>query len=464
MKDSIVFMSDGYKYTHWNQYPENTELIRSYLESRGGQFGNTCFFGLQGILKEHFVGNVLTLDAIKEATPFFKDYFGGREIFNAGGWTRMLEKHGGILPVSIRSVPEGTVVPVSNALMTVENTDPEFPWLTNYLESLLLHVWYPTTVCTLSREIKILLLDYLEKSGASPEGIAFALNDFGFRGVSSVESAQIGGAAHLVNFMGTDNVQGVRYAMKMYGAPVCGGSLPATEHSTMTIKGREGEAGQVDRLLNENPTGLIACVGDSYNMFEFISTILADRRDKILARDGVFVTRPDSGDPPVMSVEVLNRLGEVFGHSTNEKGFKVLPPQVRSIYGDGINYDSIGDICEAVLAAGWSLENLVFGMGGALLQIVNRDTQKFATKVSQATIDGENFDVYKDPITDPGKRSKRGHLKLIRKMGDHGEYFTTVPFSAEGEDHLIEVFRDGELLIDQRFEGVQAKATTSPPM
>ena len=461
MKDSIVFMSDGYKYTHWNQYPQGTTNVHSYLESRGGKFPATAFFGLQGLLKEHLVGPVLTSDAIFEATPFFQDYFGGRKIFNEYGWFRMLEKHGGRLPVSIKAVLEGTVVETRNVLMTVENTDEEFPWLTNFLESILLHVWYPTTVCTLSREIRKVFLKNLALSGGDPAGVSFMLNDFGFRGVSSVESAQAGGAAHLVNFLGTDNVQGIRYAMKMYGAPMCGGSIPATEHSVMTIQGREGEAAQVDRLLEQNPTGLVACVGDSYNMFEFIDKILKDRKEQILDRDGVFIVRPDSGDPVQMSVEVLTKLASLFGYIKNREGFVVLPPQVRAIYGDGINYDSICNIQEAVMSAGFAVENLAFGMGGALLQQVDRDTQKFATKASEATIGGKRYDVYKNPVTDPVKRSKRGRMKLVRAMGTHGEYHTTVSLSEEGEDRLVEVFRDGELLVDQTFDEVKERADVS---
>ncbi len=457
MKDSIVFLSDGYKYTHWNQYPKGTTNIYSYLESRGGDFDATAFFGLQGILKEHLVGQVLTSQDIFEALPFFQDYFGGQKLFNEYGWFRMLEKHGGQLPVSIKAVPEGTVVPTRNVLMTVENTDEEFPWLTNFLESLLLHVWYPTTVCTLSREIKKVFLKNLALSGGDPSVADFMLNDFGFRGVSSVESSQAGGAAHLVNFRGTDTVQGVRYAMKMYGADVCGGSIPATEHSVMTLRGREGEAAQVDLLLDQNPTGLVACVGDSYSIFNFIDTILRDRRERILAREGVVITRPDSGDPIQMSVEVLTRLASVFGYFKNKKGFVVLPPQVRAIYGDGINYDSIGEIQNAIMAAGFAVENLAFGMGGALLQGVNRDTQKFATKAAEAIIDEERYDVYKDPITDPGKRSKRGRMKLVRTT-DTGTGLTTVPAHAEGEDQLVEVFRDGELLVDQSFNEVRGRA------
>ncbi len=456
MKESLIYKSDGYKYTHWGVYPEGTQYIQSYLESRGGMFDSVMWNGLQPILKEHLVGDVITADDIKDAQPFMTQYLGGPQIFNAQGWERMLSRYGGKLPMSICSAPEGSTIPVSNVLMTMLNTDSEFPWLTNFLESLLLHVWFPTTVGTLSREIKKVCKEYLLMTGCNLEGLPFMLNDFGFRGVSSVESAQIGGTAHLINFMGTDNTPAVRYAMKMYGADVCGFTAVATEHSVMTIKGRAGEVTQLDRLLDVHETGLVACVGDSYNMMEFVSTHLAARKDRILARDGKFVCRPDSGDPVKMSVDVMNRLGAVFGYTENDAGYKVLPPQVGMIYGDGINYESIRQILEALMAAGWAASNIVFGMGGGLLQQLDRDTQEFAIKAWEAIIDDECFEVFKDPITSSGKRSKAGAHKLVKKMGTF-EY-TTVPISAEGEDVLIQVFCNGELLVDVPYEDVRKHA------
>ncbi len=461
MKDSIVFSADGYKYSHAHMIPDGTTTISSYTESRGGRFPHVCWFGQQGIIKESLVGPVLELKDIEEAKPFFRDYFAGREIFDGHAWERMYEKHGGYLPISIRSAPEGLVIPTRNLLSMFESTDEDFPWLPNFLEDTLMHAWYPTPVCTLSMEIKKLMIEGLTSTESSLDGLLFMLNDFGLRGATGPEAAQRAGAAHLVHFMGTDNVPGLRWAMRMYRTGMVGGSIPATEHSVMTILGRMGEALQVDRLLDKNPTGMIACVGDSYDMFGFITDILAARKDRILARNGVFVVRPDSGDPPRMSVEVLNRLGKVFGYTTNSAEFKILPPQVRMIYGDGLNYESIIDILRAVHAAGWAIENMVFGMGGALLQSVNRDTQEFAIKTWEAIINGEVVEISKDPITSKGKRSKKGRHKLIKAMGEHGQYYETVPLSVEGEDQLVETLRDGRLLVEQTFKEVQANAAAS---
>ncbi len=392
--------------------------------------------------------------SIQEAKPFFKDYFGGQEIFHEHGWERMYEKHGGYLPLSFRSIPEGLVVPTGNVLETVHNTDDEFPWLTNFAESLNLHMWYPITVSTYSMEAKRAIAAGLLGTGAGLEGLLFTDNDFGFRAATSVQAARRAGFAHLVHSTGTDNVPGVRYAQQMYGAKVVGASLAASEHYIMTLKGKQGEPEQLDLMLDRFSTGLLACVADSYNIYDFINIYLRERKDRILARDGVFVVRPDSGDPPRMAVEVLNMLGDVFGYTTRGE-FKILPKQVRMIYGDGINYESIQQILLAVYQAGWSIENIVFGMGGARMQQVNRDTQQFATKVWEAIINGETFKVWKDPVTSHNKASKGGQHKLVREYGTHGRY-ATVPMDQPGQDILRETARDGRLIVEVSFEEVQA--------
>ena len=150
---------------------------------------------------------------ICEAEIFIKEHF-GTNVFNRSGWEYILSQHGGKLPVRIRAVPEGTLVDTKNVLFTVENTDPEVPWLTNYLETLLVQAWYPITVATNSWACKQLIIQYMERTSETMDAIPFMLHDFGYRGVSSVETAGIGGAAHLVNFLGTDTIAGILVARK----------------------------------------------------------------------------------------------------------------------------------------------------------------------------------------------------------------------------------------------------------
>ncbi len=453
MADSILFLTDSYKITHWKQYPPGTERVYSYFESRGGKFDSTVFFGLQYFLKKYLEGQRIFLSDIEEAHGFWKAHF-GQDLFNLDGWMHILDKHGGRLPVSIRAVPEGTSVPIRNVLLTVENTDPAVPWLTNILETLLVQVWYPMTVATLSREMKKLILSYLEKTG-TPELVDFKLHDFGFRGVSSVDSAGIGGGAHLVNFQGTDTARGIRFAMRYYGAEMCGFSIPASEHSTITSWGRAHEDDAFENMLVQYPEGLVACVSDSFDIFKACETWGTKFKEKILGRQGTLIVRPDSGDPPTVVGQVLDILGEKFGYTVNAKGYKVLPDQIRVIQGDGVNYAMIRQILAVMVLKGWSADNIAFGMGGALLQKMDRDTQECAFKCAEVTVDGRERDVYKDPITDHGKASKAGRLKLVFENGQ----YRTVRASEEGEDQLVEVFRNGEILRDYDFQEIRVRAS-----
>ena len=422
MRENIILLTDSYKLSHAKQYEPGTTKVYSYLESRGGKFDNTVFFGLQYYLERYLKGNVLEQWMIDEADEFCKGHFGNDSTFNKSGWQRLLDKHKGVLPVSIKAVAEGTVVPVKNVLATVENTDDEFPWLTNVLETLLHKVWYPITVATQSREIKKLIFSALDKSG-DVASLPFRCHDFSYRGVSSEETAALGCAAHMVNFMGTDTIAGLIMLKKYYDEPMAGFSIPASEHSTITSWGLDREVEACRNMLKQYPTGLVACVSDSRDIFDSCKNIWGGAlRDDVLARDGTLVIRPDSGDPLVVLPQLLDILWEKFGGNTNEKGYKVLDSHVRIIWGDGMSYETIGSIYEAAMNAGYSADNLTTGSGGALAQIVNRDTQKFAFKCSSITINGKERDVFKDPITDHGKISKKGHLCLYENS--NGEFLT----------------------------------------
>lgn len=454
---NIILATDSYKLTHWKQYPSNTTNVYSYFESRGGEFESTVFFGLQYYLMRYLEGVVVTEEKIQEAQEVASSHLGNPEHFNIDGWRHILEKHGGKLPVRIKAVPEGTVVPVSNVLMTIEVTDPKCFWLTNYLETMLVEVWYPTTVATISYNAKKIINRALEQTG-DPSLIDFKFHDFGYRGVSSQESAALGGAAHLVNFKGTDTMAALMLLREYYDEPCAGFSIPASEHSTISSWGREGELAAFRNMLEQHPTGVIACVSDSYNIWDACTKLWGtELKDMILSRDGTLVVRPDSGDPKTVDLKVLELLGESFGYTRNEKGYKVLDPHIRMIQGDGIDLESLKDILSHITSHGWSADNIAFGCGGGLLQKLNRDTQKFAFKASSVTIDGKNFDVYKDPITDQGKRSKRGRLALV-KVGDT---FVTKTELGDGEDDILqEVFLNGEVTSTQTLEEIRQRALT----
>ena len=460
---NLVLETDSYKFTHWKQYPPGTEFVYSYLESRGGMFGQVVFFGLQYYLQRYLSGVVVTEEDVSEARRFVDQHL-GLGMFNYEGWMHIVRRHGGKLPVMIKAVAEGSVVDVSNVLMTIENTDPACYWLPNYLETLLLKVWYPISVGTLSRAIRRVILSALERSG-DPALIDFKLHDFGYRGVSSEETAGIGAAAHLINFKGTDTVAGIRVLQQYYGSQEMEGfSVPAAEHSTITSWGRENEAQAYRNMLTQFPTGIVAVVSDSYNVYSASEKLWGELlRDQVLAREGTLVVRPDSGIPRETVLRVLQILGDKFGYEMNGKGYRVLNPKVRVIQGDGVNFWTIQDMLMAVNRAGWSADNISFGMGGALLQQLNRDTQKFAFKTSNVTVNGNDREVFKDPVEGHDKMSKRGRLALHFLNGAWSTH-RLKPGESIASDRLEEVFRDGEVLKTQTVAQIRERAATQEPV
>jgi nicotinamide phosphoribosyltransferase len=452
MKKNLILDTDSYKLSHFKQYPNGTEQVFSYIESRGGCFDSTLFFGLQKALIE-----------LNENFPNWDDFAEAQTLtnahgvpFNEQGWRELIEL--GYFPLEIRAVPEGKVIHTQNVLVTVVNTDPRFYWLTSYLEtSLLRAVWYPTTVATLSFECKKVINRYMQATCDSTDGLVFKLHDFGARGVSSEESACIGGAAHLVNFLGTDTLSAVRFARDYYAAGICGFSIPATEHSTITSWGREHELDAYRNVLEQFPDGLLACVSDSYDIFNAVGNLWGDKlKEQVIQRQGTLVIRPDSGDPEDILPILLDTLGESFGYQENSKGYKVLNDRVRLIQGDGINLNSICHILEIMTAKGWSTENIAFGMGGGLLQQLNRDTQKFAMKNSAAKVNGQWRDVYKDPVTDHGKRSKKGILDL--QAGKTISIDASLLFATRPHSDLQVVYRDGQLMNKMTFQQIRDNA------
>jgi nicotinamide phosphoribosyltransferase len=459
MSTNPILNTDSYKTSHWVQYPRGMDGMYSYIESRGGLYGRTVFFGLQAILKEYLTAPV-THAHIEEA----RELLGAHgEPFNEADWRYIVDELGGRMPASIRAVPEGSVVPTLNALVTVESTDARCFWIPSYLETLLLRVWYPTTVATLSWHIKKLIRRYLRETSDDPAGqLPFKLHDFGARGVSSLESAALGGLAHLVNFQGSDTLAAVLAGRKYYAEPMAAYSIPAAEHSTITAWGRDGEAAAYLNMIRRygRPGAVFACVSDSYDVYGAIEHLWGARlKQQVIDSGATLVVRPDSGNPPDVVERCAVLLDRAYGSTLNGKGYKVLN-HVRLIQGDGVTAASIKEILDRLQGAGFAADNIAFGMGGALLQHLNRDTQKFAMKCSAAKIDGRWVDVYKDPVTDPGKASKRGRLDLVRD-GTTREYLT-YPVDAKAPSpqpsELVEVFRNGAVLKEWTFAEVRARS------
>jgi nicotinamide phosphoribosyltransferase len=438
---------------HYVQYPPGTTEVYSYIESRGGEFDKFVFFGLQAYLKKS-LSRVPTMSEIDQAE---KIVLAHGLPFNRQGWVDLHNL--GYWPVEIKALPEGMVVPTHVPCVTICNTDPRFFWITSFLETALLRaVWYPSTVATISYNAKKIISKYLKETCDDPDWktsiLPFRLHDFGSRGVSSEESAALGGLGHLVNFMGTDTMSALIAAMEFYNAKdVVGYSIPASEHSTITSWGEQHESDAYQNMITQFGSGLYAVVSDSYDLDFAVRSIWGEElRHDVLDAKGTLVVRPDSGDPATIVVSTLNTLGTKFDYTTNSKGYMVLNPKVRVIQGDGINLKSIPQILEAVKQSGWSTENLAMGMGGMLLQGCNRDTLKWAMKASSVTINGNEKGVNKNPKTDPGKASKKGKFSVVAENGD----LVCKPRNGFAAwDIMQTVYRDGNLLVDWTFDDVR---------
>ena len=435
-----------------------------YVESRGGKYDETMMAGVAYLTK--ILEGGVTAQDIDYANEFYKLHF-GQDIFNYEGWMRIVNELGGKLPVRIRAVQEGQVIPVKNVLLTIENTVDGFGWLCGYLETFILRaIWYPTTVATISFRSKVViaqaLLDSSDLELSDYEAVlGFRLHDFGARGVSSGESAAIGGLAHLYNFQGSDTVESIELGRNLFGCQMAGFSVPAREHSTTTCYLREGEYEAFMNSAREFGGGIFAVVIDSYSTKAALEWLTTNEEfiNIITEKGGQCVLRPDSGLPIDMVRLCLDTVAKNVGYTTNTKGFKVLDSRFRVIQGDGVDGEAIERITTwVVYTLKYSQENFNYGMGGGLLQHCDRDTQKFAMKCSAMKVSGAWRDVYKAPETDPTKKSKAGRLDLTAIAGE----YMTVLLQEEAESHphtiMDTVFEDGERYNVPTLEDIRSQA------
>lgn len=432
--NNLILDTDSYKPSQFPQYPAGTTKVQSYIEPRKGEFTLNVFAGLQPYVMKVLM-TPITMADVEEAAEFLAAH---GEPCNVEGWKYIVEKHNGYLPLQIDALPEGTVHNNRVMQVRVTNTDPNCYWVTSYIETALLRaVWYMSTVATVSFNIKRIILKYLQETG-DVEGLPFKLHDFGARGVSSFESAGLGGLGHIMNFMGTDTMTAILFAKKFYGATdMPAFSIPASEHSTITSWGREGEVEAYRNMLNlyAKPGSILACVSDSYDIYNAAKNLWGGTlKQQIIDSGATLVVRPDSGDPVTVVADVVRILDEQFGSTVNAKGYKVLN-NVRVIQGDGITAQTIENILATLKGLGYSADNIAFGVGGALLQASTRDTQAYAMKACAAEINGEWVDVFKDPVTDKNKQSKKGRLVTIARAEDG--VLETVPMAPGLEEQDV---------------------------
>jgi len=438
---NIMLATDSYKATHHRMLPDGLSYAESYAESRGGEIPYTLFYGMLYYLETYLSGVQVTEEKIQEAVEFYNEHYGVDNVFNEAGWRLILTKYDGKLPIQILALKEGTILKTSNVLYKIVSLDKDLVWLVNWVETLLMKTWYPITIASNSAMAKGILNNYANLSSDNPF-TDFLLVDFGYRGVSSEETAWIGGSAHLLSFKSSDNIAGIRMLKYFYNSDkLAGYSVPATEHMVMTIRGRENEIETYRDILRkhgkETPFSKLplSLVSDTYNIYEACKFLFDDDecRTLILEREGPVIVRPDSGDPITVlcgdinsdinsdeNIGIVQLLANKFGYTINSKGYKVIN-KVKILQGDGISVHTMSNILnKLIIDNNWSLDNFVFGSGGGLLQKVDRDTMKFAIKCSFAVVDGKDIDVYKDPITSHGsKKSKRGRLNVIRKDNEY---------------------------------------------
>lgn len=480
---SPLFHTDAYKLAHKQQYEISGKVTRVYSnytnrKSRIPGVDHVVHFGLQAYIQRYLVD---------EFKKFFYSNHGrnglaelyhervtqvlGEDAAAAIGTEHVEDLYRlGYLPLRFSAVPEGTLVPIGVPSFTVENTHPDFFWLTNFVETgLSAGVWQASTSATIAHEYRKVLAGAAELTATDVSAVDYQCHDFSYRGMSSHESAAASGAGHLLSFKGTDSLVSLDWIDNYYGGPYQSSSVPATEHSVMcTGISTVGELETISRLLDLYPKGTVAIVADTFDLWRVLHTYLPALRDKILGREGKLVIRPDSGDPEKILCGdpaadfgspawwgVLNLLYNHFGGSQNAKGFVELNPKVGAIYGDSITLDRARSITNRMAELRFASTNVVFGVGSFTYQYNTRDTFGSAMKATWAEVDGMGVNLLKDPITDDGtKKSATGRLAVF----DDNAGLVLVQNAYPDEERLSllrPVWEDGDFVSWQTFEDVR---------
>lgn len=513
---------DSYKSSHRKQYSPNTEVVYSTWtprKSRESDINKVVVFGIQAFIQDYLVelfNQTFFYRKKEDVIPVIKEimqnYTGDSDTSH---WEALHDL--GYLPLEIRALPEGTLCPIRVPMATIENTKPEFYWLTNFIETIFsTEVWKPMTSATIALQYRKILDSYAEKTCDNNDHVDYQGHDFSLRGMAGIDAGLSSGAGHLVSFKGSDTIPAVFWIEKYYQTKNINGSvatsIPATEHSVAETNiieleeqfknsedpRLEAERAYLGRLLNDvYPSGFFSYVSDTYNLWDVCTKVLPSHKDKIMSRDGRVVVRPDSGDPvdilcgyntktffddyrgidkPVrlrdesdtpyyneINKGVIELLWETFGGTVNSKGYKVLDPHIGCLYGDAITLERAQEICERLEKKGFASSNVVLGIGSYTYNMNTRDTFGFALKTTYGVVNGKELLLYKDPITDDGtKKSQKGRVIVLRDENGDLTYIDNLYKSEwekrvnNGEDELRTVFKDGKVMNTQSFDMVRA--------
>ncbi len=477
-----LLLTDGYKTGHHQQYPKGTTLVYSNFTPRSNKYAPK---GCEQIVS---FGQQMVMKQIHEA--FQNEFFSKPKEEVCGEMKRELSMYLGTdydvthfeklhdlgyLPIHVKGIEEGTLVPIKVPVLTIYNTHPDFYWVTNYLETILSNLlWKPMTSATIAHQYRKVLTLWMEKTDKERAWfIDWQGHDFSMRGMDSVESVISSGLGHLTSFSGTDSLPTLYGARKFYGEEgFVGGSVNATEHSVMCAGSKDDEVGTFRRLLQTYPTGILSVVSDTWDLWKVCTEHVVTLKEEILARDGKLVIRPDSGDPiDIICGEygftysdddelqytenknitdpsakgVIELLWDVFGGTVNDQGYKVLDSHIGAIYGDSITIDRAEEICKRLALKGFASTNIVLGVGSFTYQYNTRDTFGFAMKATYVKVNFEERNIFKDPITDDGtKKSATGLLCVVSEDGGPLELIDKVNWGLENKGLLQTIYKDGE--------------------
>ena len=508
-----TLLVDAYKLGHYFMTPPGVTFVWDGWTGRSNQYmpdtPETVNFGYQFSIKRIFV-------------DFFNRWFFGADIdeleadfvrkVNNGfspryaDFSRFRKLHElGYLPICIMGLPEGMLVPIRVPMFVMYNTHPDFSWLPQYLEDLWsCHNWQPSTSATTAYDRRKILQHYVNLTCDNENITKNLAGDFSFRGMTGVEAAYISSAGHLLSFGKTATFDAYGLLQEFYDAKdedLVNIGTPSLEHSVVCQgiayysdileNGGEYKGISLERypdwdiklvaemcylkwLITElQPDGALSYVSDTYDFWGVVTKILPELKGDILARKGTLLIRPDSGDPVKICCGdpgaqtwyerqgAVRVIGDIFGITVNQKGFKVVNPAVRVIYGDAINRQRNVAIPQGLYELGYSVENVIFGIGSMSYQWVTRDNRGFALKVTDCIINGTEMPLYKAPKTDSGiKASQKGCFAVHHDNDGKITYTDELTFeqAINFEGNLLrEVFRDGVLKNQEDFATIRTR-------
>lgn len=474
-----ALQTDGYKLGHRKMFPDNTQFcytnftprsVKHFVDTAGPDYDNKIvFFGLQAVVIDLLIDEWNNNFFHKSKDRVVKAY--ARRVNNYLGPNNVGTDHIealhdlGYLPILIKALPEGSRVNVRVPMWTIQNTDPDYFWLVNYLETQLsCESWKPMTSATTAYEFRRIFDYWAGVTGAPKDFVQFQGHDFSMRGMSNLKDAASSGAAHLLSFVGTDTVPAIDFLEKFYLADsdkeMVGVSVPATEHSVMCMGGMDDEIGTFRRLITEVvPEGIVSVVSDTWDFWKVVTEYLPQLKDVIMARKGKLVIRPDSGNPadilcgthPTGGTTPQEKglilcLWEIFGGTVTGKGFKILDEHIGSIYGDSINTQRASEICERLFVKSFASINWVAGVGSFTYQRSTRDTLGTAMKATFGIVNGQDRVLFKAPKTDGGEKNSAKGLLRVEKEGDDFVLYENQTWEQESQSALEPVFLNGMLL------------------